>query len=231
MLGTNDCASNQFSVDSSIENLAFIIDSAATRNMRVIVSTIPPRKDSIGERPFVQSNIAAFNLATAALAVEKGIGFVDTHGAFMASDPPDGWKALLEDIGGNHPSPAGHIVIAGLFAGVLAAYPPLRPAGVENISTPVSSSWRFRWDPGCESDLSYYRVEFGTSPRALEQVAVTSVPLVDFRGYSSEDVYFRVQAVDSGGKQGVFTRIFTTAASPGAPHQVGRPPADRRPPH
>jgi len=231
MLGTNDCASNQFSVDSSMENLASIIDSAVVRHMRVIVSTIPPRKDSIGERPFVQSNIAEFNLATAALATDRGIGFIDTHGAFMATDPPDGWKALLEDIGGNHPSPAGHIVIAGLFAGVLADFSPLRPSGVENISAESSNIWQFRWDRGCESDLSHYRVEFGNSPRALVHEAVTSAPWMDFRGYSSDDVYFRVQAVDSAGNQGSFTRIYSTAGSPGAPHQVGRPPADRRPPH
>ena len=230
MLGTNDCASNRFSVDSSIENLAYIIDSAAARQMRVIVSTIPPRKDSIGERPLVQHNIAQFNETTATLAADREIGFIDTYGAFMATAPPDGWKALLEDIGGNHPSPAGHLVIAGLFAGVLAGYPPLRPAGVENISEASSSTWRFRWDSGCESDLSHYRVEFGTSPRALVHAAVTSAPWMDFKGYSSGDVYFRVQAVDLAGNQGAFTRIYSTAGSPGAPHQVKRPPADRRPP-
>jgi lysophospholipase L1-like esterase len=230
MLGTNDCISNSFSVDSSIENLAYIVDSAASRHMRVIVSTIPPRKDRIGERPFVQRNIADFNAGTAALATDRGIGYIDTYGAFMSTDPPDGWKALLEDIGGNHASPAGHLVIASLFAGVLAGYPPLRPSGVENVSTESSNSWRFGWDPGCESDLSHYRVEFGTSPRALIHEAVTSAPRMDFRGYSSEDVFFRVQAVDMAGNAGSFTRIYNTAGTPGAPHVVNRPLADRRPP-
>jgi lysophospholipase L1-like esterase len=230
MLGTNDCISGWFSVDSSIENLAYIIDAAAERGMRVIVSTIPPRKDDFGDRPFVQDNIAAFNLATAGLAAEKGIGFIDTHGTFMATNPPDGWKALLEDIGGNHPSPAGHSVIAGLFAGVLAAYPPLVPTGVENVSTEWSVVRQFRWDPGCESDLSFYRVEFGPSPRSLRHVAVTSANWIDFSEFPSEHVYFRVQAVDAAEHQSRFTRIFTTAEKPWVRPRGHRPEIDPRPP-
>jgi lysophospholipase L1-like esterase len=229
MLGTNDCISGRFSVDSSLENLAYIIDAAAERGMRVIVSTIPPRKDVFGDRPFVRNNIAAFNLGTAGLAAEKGIGFIDTHGTFMAANPPDGWKALLEDIGGNHPSPAGHIVIAGLFADVLAAYPPLVPTGVENASTEWTLVRRFRWDPGCESDLSGYRVEYGPSPTTLRHVAVTSTNGIDFSGFPSEDVYFRVQALDTAGHKSRFTRIFSTAEKPWVRPRGHRPDIDRRP--
>jgi len=230
MIGTNDCISGRFSVDSSIENLAYIIDSAAERGLRVIVSTIPPRKDALGNRPYVQNNIAAFNLATGGLAAEKETGFVDTHGTFMVTNPPDGWKALLEDIGGNHPSPAGHLVIAGLFAGVLAAYPPLHPTGVENVSTEWPVVRRFRWNPGCESDLSYYRVEFGPAPNALEHVVETTAPWIVFPGFPSKDVYFRVQAVDLAGHQSSFTRVRTTAERPRAPHRVNRPAIIYRPP-
>ena len=229
MLGTNDCISGHFSVDSSMENLAYIIDAAAEWGMRVIVSTIPPRKDAFGDLPFVRNNIDAFNLATAGLAVEKGIGFIDTHGAFMATNPPDGWKAFLEDIGGNHPSPAGHIIIAGLFAGVLAAYPPLVPTGVENVSTEWPVVRQFRWDPGCESDLLYYRVEFGPFPGALEHVAVTSAAWIVFPGFPSEDVYFRVQAVDAAGHPSDFTQIFTTAEKPRGPRRARRPEIVRQP--
>jgi lysophospholipase L1-like esterase len=230
MMGTNDCIKNLFSVDSSLENLAYIIDSAAGRGMKVIVSTIPPRKDDFGDLPRVQDNIAAFNLATGELAAEKGIGFIDTHGAFMAANPPDGWKALLEDIGGNHPSPAGHNVIAGLFADVLAAFPPLQLTGVENVSTEWPVVRRFRWTPGCESDVSYYRVEFGPSPIALENVIETSAPWIVFPGFSSEVVYFRVQAVDLTGHKGSFTRVNSTAEQPRAPRPGSRPEIIRRPP-
>jgi lysophospholipase L1-like esterase len=230
MIGTNDCISGRFSVDSSMENLADIIDSAAERGMRVIVSTIPPRKDNFGSRPYVQRNIAAFNSGTSELAAEKGTGFIDTYGTFMATNPPDGWKALLEDIGGNHPSPAGHLVIAGLFAEALAAYPPLQPTGIENVSTEWPSVRRFCWIPGCESDLSYYRVEYGPSPVLLKYAVETGAPWIVFPGFPSEDVYFRVQAVDLAGYKGGFTRVLSTAEEPRAPRRINRPEVIRRPP-
>lgn len=230
MMGTNDCISDLFSVDSSMENLAYIIDHAAARKMRIIVSTIPPRKDAFGYVPFVANNIAEFNLATAALATEKKVGFIDTHGTFMATNPPDGWKDLLEDIGGNHPSPAGHLVIAGLFADVLAAFPPFVPTGIKNTSTEWPVVRRFSWDPGCESDLSYYRVEFGPYPRALENIVITETNWIVFRGSLSEDVHFRVQAVDSGEHPSAFTRIYSTAEKPRAPRRAGRPGIIRQPP-
>ena len=209
MMGTNDCIHGYFSVDSSMESLTYIIDAAEERGMRVIISTIPPRKDSFGSVPFVLKNISAFNLATAALAASKDIGFIDTHRAIMATDPPNGWKALLEDIGGNHPSPAGHTVIAGLFAHVLAAFPPLDPSNVVNVSTEGPTVRRFRWDPGCESDLSCYRVEYGPAPSSLVNVAVTNVNSIVFPGFSSHDIFFRVQAVDVEGYRSGFTRIYT----------------------
>ena len=239
MMGTNDCIHGYFSVDSSMESLTYIIDAAEEWGMRVIVSTIPPRKDSF-DIPFVRNNIVAFNLATAGLAASRGIGYIDTLGAFMATDPPDGWKALLEDIGGNHPSPAGHTIIAGLFANVLASYPPLDPTGVENVSTEDPIVRRFRWDPSCESDLSCYRVEYGPAPSSLDHVAVTNVHSIVFPGFPSHDVFFRVQAIDAAGNRSGFTRIYTTAEKPrtrrnrqaaeiGRLASLGVPPAVDRP--
>jgi lysophospholipase L1-like esterase len=229
MMGTNDCISNQFSTDSTIENLVYIIDAAAEKGLRTIISTIPPRKDFIGDRPYVKSNIAALNQAISDLAAELGIGFIDTHGAFMAANPPDGWKALLEDIGGNHPSPAGHLVIAGLFADVLAAYPPLAPTGVERVLLDGADSRRFQWEQGCEADISHYRVEFGPSSGSLAQAEVIGVNWIEFPGFPSEDVYFRVQAVDTGGNASGFTRVYTTAEKPRAGRRVQHPVANDRP--
>ncbi len=214
MMGTNDCIHGYFSVDSSMESLAYIMDAAEERGMRVIVSSIPPRKDSFGGVPFVKNNISAFNLATAALAASRSIGYIDTHGAFMATDPPNGWKALLEDIGGNHPSPAGHTVIAGLFANRLAAFPPLDPSNVIDVSTERPTVRQFRWDPGCESDLACFRVEYGHLPSGLDHVTVTSSNSIVFPGFPSSIVYFRVQAVDSGGYRSGYTRIYKTAERP-----------------
>jgi lysophospholipase L1-like esterase len=230
MLGTNDCISGRFSVDSSRENLTYIVNTAAQKDMRIIISTIPPRKDALGDRPYVQRNIHELNRAVAELAEENEIGFIDTYETFLAIDPPDGWKALLEDIGGNHPSPAGHIVIAGLFAGVLAAYPPLVPTGVENASPEDPSSRRFQWDKGCESDISNYRVEFGPYPDSLKNVIVTTTNWIDLPGFPAEDVYFRLQAVDAAGYLSGFTRIYTTAEKPRTKRPGRHPLGNDRPP-
>jgi hypothetical protein len=73
-------------------------------------------------------------------------------------------------------------------------------------------------------------VEFGPSPAALEHVVETSAPWVDFPGFPSEDVYFRVQAVDSAGHKGDFTRVHTTAEKPRAPGRGNRPEIIHRPP-
>jgi lysophospholipase L1-like esterase len=229
MMGTNDCIRNEFSTDSTIENLAYILAAASEKGMRRMVSTIPPRKDFFGDRPFVLNNIAALNRAISDLAAELGIGFVDTHGAFMAANPPDGWRALLEDVGGNHPSPAGHSVIAGLFSQVLAAYPPLVPGGVERDALGGPDSRRFQWNPGCESDISHYRVEFGPSPNVLGQTLITVANRVELPGFPSEDVYFRLQAVDTTGHAGEFSRVFTTAERPRAGRRVQHPVATDRP--
>jgi lysophospholipase L1-like esterase len=230
MLGTNDCISGRFSVDSSRENLAYIVDTTAQKDMRIIISTIPPRKDALGDRPYVRRNIQDLNLAIAGLAEEKGVGFIDTYGTFMATDPPDGWKALLEDIGGNHPSPAGHIVIAGLFAGVLAAFPPRVPTGVRNASPDDPSSRRFQWDRGCESDILNFRVEFGPYPDALKNVTVTAANWIDLPGFPSKDAFFRLQAVDTGGNLSGFTRIYSTAEKPRGKHRLPHPQSNDRPP-
>ena len=46
LLGVNDVWRTNFSLASSLENLEFIVDAALAHDMRVIISTLTPRKDS-----------------------------------------------------------------------------------------------------------------------------------------------------------------------------------------
>ena len=218
MLGTNDCIFNWFSVDSSLENLEYIISAAEAKAARVIVSTIPPRKDYFGGLLFVQNNIAGLNAKIREMAARRKIGFVDTHAAFMNSTPPDGWKSLLEDVVGNHPSPAGQVVIARLFADSLAAFPPGLPAGVTALPAPRPGQKPFFWQPCPESDVSFFRLEYGfsldkmiftaTTPRTYYlftilpyQVAVRiPVPIA---------IYYRIQTVDKAGNASAWVRFKT----------------------
>ncbi len=96
----------------------------------------------------------------------------------------------------------------------LAAFPPLDPTDVKNVSTEGPTVRRFAWNFGCESDLSCYRVEYGPAPSLLDQVAVTPVNSIVFPGFPSHEIFFRVQAVDNQGYRSGFTRVHTTADKP-----------------
>ena len=208
MIGTNDCISGGFSIDSVMENIGYIVDSAGSRQMRVIVSTIPPRKDRFGDKNYVLRRIADLNSRIGLLASDKSIGFIDTHTAFMSYNPPDGWKSLLEDIKGNHPNPAGHMVIAELFADCLAAFSPGIPSGVKKLSGEESSLRRIIWDPCCESDFAFFRLEFGPTVQEMTGTATTAGSSFSFHGLLSQDLYFRIKTVDKADHFSPFTRIY-----------------------
>ena len=215
MMGTNDCISGKISIDSVMENIEYMVGSAGSRKMRVIVSTIPPRKDAFGSKNYVLKNIASLNSRIGQLASSKSIGFIDTHKAFMGYNPPDGWRSLLEDIGGNHPSPAGHLVIADLFAGCLAAFSPRLPSGVKKFSSEGSTLKRFDWDPCCESDFAFFRLEFGFTIQEMSHTTTTAGSTFSYHDFPSRDLFFRVQTVDKAGHSSPFTMIYTIAGRPG----------------
>ena len=219
MLGTNDCISNEFSIDSVMENVEYILSRAEAKAMRVIISTIPPRKDFLGGLRFVQDNIASLNTHIGEMAVQRRFGFVDTHLAFMSYNPPDGWKSLLEDVVGNHPSPAGQIVIATLFSDSLAAFPPGLPVGVKPLPTIKSNQKAFYWQPCYESDFSFFRLEYGYMPDKMVFTATTRgtyflftiLPFqLNIRLPIPLDIYFRIQTVDKAGNASPFFRFRTS---------------------
>ncbi|MDP2855519.1 MAG: SGNH/GDSL hydrolase family protein [bacterium] len=219
MLGTNDCIFNEFSIDSVMENIEYIISRAEAKAMRIIISTIPPRKDFLGGLRFVKDNIASLNTHIDEMAVQRKFGFVDTHLAFMSYNPPDGWKSLLEDVVGNHPSPAGQIVIATLFSDSLAAFPPGLPAGVKPLPTIKSNQKAFYWQPCYESDFSFFRLEYGYMPDKMVFTAMTRgtyflftiLPFqLNIRLPIPLDIYFRIQTVDKAGNASPFFRFRTS---------------------
>ena len=218
MLGTNDCISNEFSIDSVMENIETIISKAEAKTMRIIISTVPPRKDSLGGLKFVQDNIAGLNARIGEMAGQKKIGFVDTHLAFMDYFPPDGWKSLLEDVIGNHPSPAGHNVIATLLSYSLAAFPPQIPSGVKPLPMIKSNQKAFYWQPCGESDFSFFRLEYGYMPNKMVYTGMTRgtyflftiLPFqLNIRLPVPLDIYFRIQAVDKAGNASPFFKFRT----------------------
>jgi len=217
MMGTNDCVSNQFSIDSSMENLKYIVDRALGLNLDVIISTIPPRKDSFNQFEYVRNNIQSLNAGIQNLVFQKflvrqPILSIDTHQAFMAYNPPDGWKTLLEDIVGNHPSPTGQQVIAGLFSPMLLSFAPAVPSGIELVNASGNQK-TFQWSGNCESDFGFYQIEFGFSPDRLNRSVTVAESRFTFSTFPFlPGIYFRVQAVDRFENRSDFTQVVSAGS-------------------
>ena len=219
MLGVNDIIYLDFSIASSLENLGFIIDTAKAKNMRVIVSTPTPSKDSFSTYAYYWDNLRNLSTGILALAADKNVASIDARTVFMNTNPPDGYKALLENIipgisNGNHPNAEGHRIIANLFASVLTAFPPLGPGGVTVLNPKESSHKDVQWDPNYESDFSHFVVEFDFEPAPLSHRLTTIDSHFTFSLFPFlPTLYFRLQAVDRGGRASAFTAVFSAQDS------------------
>lgn len=229
MLGVNDVQNNRtFDLDSSLENLAYIIDAALAKHMRVIASTLTPRKDDKATYQFYWDNLHALSDGIIALAKSKGTAYIDTLSAFMNTNPPDGWKALLERhmtvivegipvlSKGNHPNAAGQRLIASLFAPALVAFPPLPPQNITVLDPENRLHRNVQWDPGYESDLSHFHIEFGFKPSTFDYSLDNAASHYTFNLFPFlPQIYFHIQSIDRGGNASVFSDPeSSTATSP-----------------
>jgi lysophospholipase L1-like esterase len=218
MLGVNDAINNSLSIDSSLENLEYIIDAAAERGMRIIVSTLTPSKSFFSQYEYYWENLRGLRTGILALAHDKNVACVDTLNAFMDTNPPNGWKNLLENIienvsSGNHPNAAGHRIIADLFANALVAFPPLPPTGV-SVRNPVDTLKKnVQWDANYESDFSHFAIEFAFSATNLSHQLTTNENHFTFTLFPFlPQLYFRLQAVDYNSNASAFTAVFPAQA-------------------
>lgn len=224
MLGTNDAYTQQFSLNSSLENLEYIVTAALSFNMDVIISTIPPRNDrfwnSLPWNEYVIPNIQALNAGIINIANAKGIKYIDVYTTFMNYQPPEGWRQLLEDkgknpakdLGGQHPSPLGHDVITGLFLPHLISPPPLPPEQV-TVSNAGENKVTVQWKQNHEFDFSHYNIEFGYFPDKLNRSATTTTPDFlflhpPFSRIADVTVYFRIQSEDATGHKSAFSAVY-----------------------
>ena len=218
MLGVNDAIDNNLSLDSSLENLSYIMDAAKARGMRVIASTLTPRKDYFNNFQYYLDNLKGLNAGILALAKGKNIASIDPLTAFMNTNPPDGWKELLEDIipgvsNGNHPNAEGHRLIAGLFADALVAFPPLPPSGVRVLNPQDHFKKNVQWSTNYESDFSHFAIEFAYQPDPLSQRLTTSANHFTFTLFPFlPRLYFRLQTVDRGSHASAFSKVFPAQA-------------------
>ncbi|MDD8013291.1 MAG: SGNH/GDSL hydrolase family protein [Acidobacteriota bacterium] len=210
MLGVNDVININMSIDSSLESLGYIIDAAKARGMRVIVSTPTPSKSFFSSYSFYWRNLQGLSVGILALALDKNVASIDSLAAFMNTDPPDGWKKLLETIipnvsSGNHPNAAGHRLIASLFAAALVGFPPLSPQDIVIIDPKDPLRRTVFWSPCFESDFSHFHVAFGFQPGALKYFLDTAASYCTFQLFPFlPQLYFHIQVVDRGGRQSEF---------------------------
>ena len=200
-----------------------MIDAAQARNMRVIASTLTPRKDHFSEYQFYWDHLYDLSDGIIELAKSKKAAYIDPLTVFMNTHPPDGWKDLLESVDpplakGNHPNEEGHRIIAGLFAPALAAFPPLAPQNITVLPGANSVQKTVSWDANLESDLSHYRIGFDFTAQALNYTLTTAANHHTFSLFPFlPSLYFHIQAVDRGGNAGEFSPVMSdrgTVASP-----------------
>lgn len=215
--GVNDVWRSDFSLESSLESLEFMIDAALARDMRVIVTTLTPRKDYISLYEYYWDHLYALSNAIVELAKRKGTAWIDPLTVFMNTNPPNGWKSLLEDIipgisKGNHPNEEGHRIIAGLFAPALAAFPPRPPQNIGVLNPKDRLNRHVTWDANWESDFSHFRIEFGFLPDALDDSLTTAANHHTFALFPFlPQLYFQIQTVDRGNNASGYS---TPAAAP-----------------
>ena len=230
--GVNDLIHNDFSLESSLESLEFMIAAAQTRGMRVITTTLTPRKDKLATT-YYWDRLYSLSNGIVELAQRKKAACIDSLGAFMNTNPPDGWKDLLETPGtvivngetivikGNHPNEEGHRIIASLFAPVLEALPPHAPQNVQMLATSNSLQKTASWDMNLESDFSHYQIEFGFLPEALDYSLTTAASHHTFVLFPFlPQLYFCLRAVDHGNHA-------SERSSPDAAQTAGNPTGKR----
>jgi lysophospholipase L1-like esterase len=222
--GVNDVIHKEiFSLESSLENLEFMIDAALARNMRVIISTLTPRKDVFATYKFYWQNLRALSNGIVELATRKNIPWIDTFNTFMNYNPPDGWKSLLESVNppiakGNHPNEHGHEIIANLFAPVLAAFPPQAPQNIAVLDPQDPLQRTVSWEANYESDFSHYQIDFGFLPDTFDYSFATAANSHTFALFPFlPQLYFRMRTIDRGGKMSDFVSTNAAGAASALP--------------
>jgi hypothetical protein len=97
MLGTNDP-----SHPDALAQLTAIVDKLEARQIVPILSTIPPRSDSVSS-----SVVLAFNAAVAELARARSLPLIDFHREILLRRPGTSWAGTLISDDGVHPTSSG----------------------------------------------------------------------------------------------------------------------------
>ena len=211
LYGTNDIGMNTFSAASSAENLEWIcLNARAKFGMYPIISTIPPAKLWDPGIQVFKENTEALNARIIEFANRNNLPYINTYQAFF--NHPDGWEACLEDIKGNHPSPLGHEIMAGLFAPKILEVVPAQPKNIREIES-NQNYIMVQWSENVEFDFETSEIEYGFQPDELNRItrSITNdfrFLNLPFNPYLNFKIYFRVRSIDADGNASAFSPVF-----------------------
>lgn len=213
LFGTNDVTSGTFSSTSTSKNIQWILENARNKySMYPVVSTVPPQKLYLAGVQFFKEQTEKLNNKLILMASANNFSYIDSYTAFFSQD--EDWEAMLEDEKGNHPSPAGHQVMADMVIPILLSLIPEVPSNVNFSANTGSNSFNVSCTQNNEFDFSHYNVKFGFSPAQLDREM--TYPSSNFTVYFypfnlnlRRMVYFKMQSVDKDGNSSEFTDIYS----------------------
>ena len=213
LFGTNDVSLGTFSSTSTTKNLQWILENARDNYaMFPVISTVPPQKLYLAGIQFYKDETEKLNEKIILMATSLNFDYIDTYYAFFNQD--EDWEAMLEDIKGNHPSPAGHQVMADMIIPIILSLTPEIPSEVGFSANTGGNSINVSCTQNSEFDFSHYNVKFGFSPTQLnrEMTYSSSNFTIYFYPFSlnlKRVVYFKMQSVDIDGNSSEFTDIYS----------------------
>jgi lysophospholipase L1-like esterase len=208
-LGTNDVIQFDLPTSTVIANIEYMINIVLKYNMQPIITTLIPRHG--GKREDLKRYRGKIiSEGIAGLSESLNLPLIDLWDIFLNYPANDGgYMSLMSD--NVHPSEKGYQLMAGEWLQALLGLPPLAPTGVAVLNR-SRNQITVQWLENPELDVVRYLIKFGYSPSTLNRTVTTSTAYYVFI-YNplfspfNREIYFQVQAVDSGGNSSEFTPV------------------------
>ena len=207
--GTNDVIQLDIPTSAVVFNIRYMIAKALEYHVQPILTTLIPRNGGLREALHRERGLAV-SQGIEELAQSLDIPVIDLWDIFLYYPANDGgYMSLMSD--NVHPSEKGYQLMAEEWLRALLGLPPLVPGGV-TILNRSRNQITIQWAANIELDVVRYLVKFGYSPAALNRTVTTPTAHYVFI-YNplfspfNRDIYFQVQAVDSGGNGSEFTPV------------------------
>jgi lysophospholipase L1-like esterase len=207
--GTNDVIHLEIPTSAVIFNIEYMITKALEYHVQPVLTTLIPRNGGAKEALHRERGLAV-SQGIKELAQSLDVPLIDLWDIFLYYPAnAGGYMSLMSD--NVHPSEKGYQLMAEEWLQALLGLPPMVPTGVAILSRSRNkiTVW---WSENIELDVVQYLVKFGYSPSRLNRAVTLSTPYYVFiynplLSPFNREIYFQVQAVDSGGNASEFTPV------------------------